>query len=120
VCTEECGEVHTQCFARASCDFDLALCVPWDSMLGGPCEPDGDPRCVEGDCVEVEGEEPICARPCSEGCPSGFECREDGVDEPLCWPATPAPPEEGCDCASARARPSPTALLRLLSSVLPF
>lgn len=117
VCTEACGPTHTQCSRRASCDYDLELCVPWDSPLGGPCEPGGETLCAEGECTEVEGEEPRCAWPCAEGCPAGFECREDGVEEPLCWPAPPAPEAEGCGCVAAGASgPVPSLFRRIVTT----
>jgi hypothetical protein len=105
VCTEECGRGHTWCPGYASCDYDLSICVPDRSPLGGPCDPGGEPRCAQGECTTVEGEvSPLCAWPCGTGCPSGFECRDDGAGEPVCWPSPPVPVDQGCSCRAAGGR----------------
>ena len=113
VCTDECGRGHTWCPRYASCDFDLSICLPWYSPLGGPCEIDGELECAQGECTEVEGEEdPLCTRPCGAGCPLGFDCREEGVYEPLCWPSS-IDPDGGCSCSAARASVDSRSLARL-------
>jgi len=97
VCSERCGRGDS-CPSGWTCDFDAEQCVPGASPLGGPCDPAGEDQCLEGECVEIDGEA-VCARPCDAFCPPGFEC-VDGPEEPLCV-LDRGEDGGGCDCAAA-------------------
>jgi hypothetical protein len=98
----ECGDNRYVCCEAGPDGYDCSadkrtgtgplsgsgVCAPLGGLFGDDCSPGRSP-CQTGTCLDL-GTARVCTVACSEGCPSGFACREallpDGTETSVCFP----------------------------------